>query len=497
MKKHIAEDLPARKHPPAAAEKGSKDGGGEKKGKDPKDRVRQAVYDIRYRARREELPIQQAYSQYMQNSNMSQEEKTEIKGKLFGKGPMKEDFQIGDFASNSVAKAMYKVFIENYKKNEEITLGYLSELSETGDRKYKVRVTGKEGRSYVRYATREKINSLRANPNIESVEMTEYGEPYEGEKKKGEQTAAAKAGKDYDGDGKVESGAKEYRGAVHNAIQRKKGGVPDGKDTSTVKEEFIGEVNSNDPTTGEKKEKTVDVMKGSNKIVISPDVPGSGKNDMPRMQMAHYDMEGPFIAEKAVSQAQQKFMGMVYAAKKGEKAASPEVAKAAAGISKGEAKKFAKTKHKGLPVHKEETECEKDDGSKLKKSEGGVDDPRQIPTKMNLVKNKFRSMGLKMSYEPEGQLVDEGTEEAQERRFQKRGDRSEGETHTRLIGKAARAKDSLEARRKRFKPGSPGEQKLASRSERMGQRMDKLMKARQKDKSKFRQGAVGSPKPKD
>jgi len=44
-----------------------------------------------------------------------------------------------------------------------------------------------------------------------------------------------KADKDYDGDGKVESGAKEYRGAVHNAIQNKKGGKADGKDTSNVK----------------------------------------------------------------------------------------------------------------------------------------------------------------------------------------------------------------------------------------------------------------------
>ena len=44
-----------------------------------------------------------------------------------------------------------------------------------------------------------------------------------------------KADKDYDGDGKVESGAKEYRGAVHNAIQKKKGGKADGKDTSNVK----------------------------------------------------------------------------------------------------------------------------------------------------------------------------------------------------------------------------------------------------------------------
>ena len=40
-----------------------------------------------------------------------------------------------------------------------------------------------------------------------------------------------KAAKDYDGDGKVESGSKEHAGAVHNAIQKKKGLKADGKDT--------------------------------------------------------------------------------------------------------------------------------------------------------------------------------------------------------------------------------------------------------------------------
>ena len=55
------------------------------------------------------------------------------------------------------------------------------------------------------------------------------------------------------------------------------------------------------------------------------------------------------LAEKAKSQAQQKFMGMVHAAQQGEKAASPEVAKVAKSMSKSDAADFAKTKHKGLP----------------------------------------------------------------------------------------------------------------------------------------------------
>ena len=61
------------------------------------------------------------------------------------------------------------------------------------------------------------------------------------------------------------------------------------------------------------------------------------------------------IDEKAVSKKQQRFMGMVYAAKKGEAPASAEVAKAAAGMSKKDAKDFASTKHKGLPEKKKKS----------------------------------------------------------------------------------------------------------------------------------------------
>jgi hypothetical protein len=56
----------------------------------------------------------------------------------------------------------------------------------------------------------------------------------------------------------------------------------------------------------------------------------------------------------AVSKAQQRFMGMVHAAQKGEEPASPEVEKAAASMKKSDAKDFASTKHKGLPDKKEE-----------------------------------------------------------------------------------------------------------------------------------------------
>jgi len=51
----------------------------------------------------------------------------------------------------------------------------------------------------------------------------------------------------------------------------------------------------------------------------------------------------------AVSKAQQRFMGMVHAADKGETPASPEVAKVSKDMKDSDAKDFASTKHAGLP----------------------------------------------------------------------------------------------------------------------------------------------------
>jgi len=68
------------------------------------------------------------------------------------------------------------------------------------------------------------------------------------------------------------------------------------------------------------------------------------------------------ITEKAVSKKQQRFFGMVHALQKGElntkgmsKRLKKNLQKTAAGISKHEAEKFAKTKHKGLPEKVSET----------------------------------------------------------------------------------------------------------------------------------------------
>ena len=407
MKNHIAEDLPARKFAPAAAGSTPVDRNDKKEnsGKTPEERAKQAVYDIRYKARRDEIPLIKAYTEYMKNSSISGQERSMVKAKLFGKvsgGMRAEDFNpiFKDAASDNVAKALFKVFVEGTEQEQEsISLTYLEELDSPEHRKYKVRVTDKNTkRSYVRMATREKINQLRANPNIESVEMTEYGEPYEGERKKGSQTAKVAAGKgldpvgqedgDVDNDGDKDKSDKylmKRRGAIGNAI-------------ATRKEEFIHEA-------GRKKKsdrpEQFDIVKGiHNKVNIAPTQGGNERVGL----MAHNELDGGLIVEKAMSKAQQRFMGMVYAAKKGEPAASPEVAQSAKEITKKEAKKFASTKHKGLPEKvKEEMDCGSDD----KKKKGEEEDPRSIKTKDNLVKNKLRAMGLKMSYEPEGEVLED------------------------------------------------------------------------------------------
>ena len=60
------------------------------------------------------------------------------------------------------------------------------------------------------------------------------------------------------------------------------------------------------------------------------------------------------LNEKSVSKSQQRFFGMVRKAQKeGEKkTTSPEVARVASSIKMKDAKKFASTKHKGLPEKK-------------------------------------------------------------------------------------------------------------------------------------------------
>ena len=255
MSTDIAESLPKRKFAPApmiakgakgkakpeapAGKSGGKPsaakGGGKGASEEGSEkRIRQAVYDIRYRARREDIDLKAAFAQYMSNSSLSQADRTAVREKIFGKaGGVSEMFanDADKLAIDGVANALYKVFVEKKEEEKELELAYLQQLDEQPSKKYKVRVTDKNGKSYVRFADRAKITELRGNPNIESVEMTEHGEPYEGERKRGEKTARAKGGgldpvgkedKDVNNDGKVNKTDKylmKRRKAIGKAIK--------------------------------------------------------------------------------------------------------------------------------------------------------------------------------------------------------------------------------------------------------------------------------------
>jgi len=99
------------------------------------------------------------------------------------------------------------------------------------------------------------------------------------------------------------------------------------------------------------------------------------------------------IDEKALSKQQQKFMGMVYAVKKGDmKAPSPEVAKAASGMTTQQAKDFAKTKHKGLPQVKEEM----DDSTEIS-STSSVDNKKMDSQKKKIQLQKIRDLTTRLT----------------------------------------------------------------------------------------------------
>ena len=92
---------------------------------------------------------------------------------------------------------------------------------------------------------------------------------------------------------------------------------------------------------------------GSDKNKLGPaaHLKGSMKRPARAGDLVGGAQESIELDEKAVSQQQQKFFGMVHAMQKGKKipGASAELKKTAKDMSKGDVKDFAKTKHAGLP----------------------------------------------------------------------------------------------------------------------------------------------------
>jgi hypothetical protein len=251
--------------------------------------------------------------------------------------------------------------------------------------KYTVRVKDKKtGKSYLRKADRAKIAELRKNPNISSVEIAGKGaaEPdtYDRTGK------GKKADKDYDGDGKIESGTAEYMGSRDKAIKK-----------AMAKEEFI-------VAEGEEKEKKLDVMKGKNKVVVNPpmneqqstmDKPKTGPSPEEKRQL---DNKKKMLQKKMMMQRQAMQM----------------------------------QRQGRLPLnYSEENEgnnaCLKcgeiHEGSCAPKSKESKETPdsRGNYAMMNLIKNKLRARGLKMSYEPQGEMTEATEDSLRDRRMERGG----------------------------------------------------------------------------
>ena len=390
--------------------------------------ARQLAYDTRYQVKKQigdkkvnPAVMKRLLIQRLQKSTSAPNVKARAKQMLLG-----EDYIVSgtEFATESVANAMFKVFVEGKTISEEtvsnnVEEAYLSEMEKRGGEKFKVRVTDpKTGNSYIRYATMEKITQLRLKGL--HVEKTKYGTPREDEARRGSQTASALGGggkkkldpvgkedKDIDNDGDHDKSDKyllKRRKAIGQAIATRKESLdPVGQEDEDVnndgkvnksdsylknrrkaigkaiaKEEFLADGSTYNPDANSKEIKPMKLGE-KNKVTVFPSEKSVASNTI---ISAGTELEGPVIAEKAMSKAQQRFMGMVYAAKKGEKPASPEVAAAAEGMTKKEAKKFAKTKHKGLPE---------------KVAEAVVDnkDPRDDKAYIEVIKNKFRALGDK------------------------------------------------------------------------------------------------------
>ena len=376
MSTDIAESLPKRKFAPApmvakGAGKGSKSappaakGGGEKGASEEgsEKRIRQAVYDIRYRARREDIDLKAAFSQYMSNSSLSQGDRTAVREKIFGKtGGMSEKYinTADELAVDGVATALYKVFVEKNEDEKELELAYLQQLDEQPGQKYKVRVTDKNGRSYVRFADRAKITELRQNPNIESVEMTEHGEAYEGERKKGKMTARAKAGKSLDPVGKEDADVNND-GKVNKTdkyLMKRRKAI--GKAIRTQAEAYLADGTITTEPKGKNKVtgKNVDNY-ASGAVKLSPDPQKEEEKKNKSMQYAHLELKGSTLSE-----AQKKMLEMY------------------------EKKKKKEEKKDKISDMMTKTSVKKEDEKEEEKP-----DMRSKYTMINLIKNKLRAAG--------------------------------------------------------------------------------------------------------
>ena len=373
-------------------------------------------------------------------------------------GGLKEEYNIDKLAQESVVNALNKVFVEGIEEpvapNE-----YLLQLEEIEEKKYKIRVTDKKtANTYVRMATRPKIAELRANPNISSVEMTSYGEPSESERTKGTQTAKTKSGKgldpvgkedaDVNNDGKVDKtdgylkNRRKVRGAAianeefigevaisKDANNKQIKPMPPEKKNNVVINPPSGTLVSHNKLKGNNIQEILDInatqqpnqqqtKKPQNTSAINSVLLAKQKVDVAQKELANkqrtaaqkdvdlqslsasHELEGEIVSEEESDRLNDKARESGDWRSRSERPSPRGRRPSRAGDPRYGSVSDAewKTSSHNPEKVKEGAECNSDDSKE-------EEDPRSMKTKINLVKNKLRAMGLKMSYEPEGSQI--------------------------------------------------------------------------------------------
>ena len=385
--------------------------------------ARQLAYDTRYKVKQkfkdgqkaDPASLKRAYMQQLSASSAPGPVKALAKKMLIGEAY--DVFDISENIKSSTSDIFARVFVEGGGQPE------VEEIEEAADTKFTIRVKDKKtGREYYRKADRAKISELRANPNISSVEITgrRAEDTYD---KTGQKTAKVKAGKgldpvgkedsDINNDGKVDksdSYLKNRRKTIGKAIAKEeyvdeafprvqgtlnpwedpktgkstikvvkdknvKGGTKEVSREKLTQEGLIYEKEEN----GEKK---LDVMKGSNKINVSPTIGESIRAELDALKAQR-------LQEQEVEKEKQGL--------------SPEEKQQLANKDKMLKKKIMMQKQTmqmqrqgRLPLNYSE-EAEKGCECGKVPCECGKEDEREMPTKATLFKNKLRARGIQVA----------------------------------------------------------------------------------------------------
>ena len=366
--------------------------------------ARQLAYDTRYKVKQsmaankggkmDPAAVRKAYIAQLGKSPSSPPVKARAKEMLVGEQFINTD----QLVHKSAVSVLEKVFSEKYKKSKSKKpeggdrrpgVGCEDIKEDSGEKTYKVRVTDKKtNNTYVRMATRAKISELRSNPNISSVEMTGYGSPTKSEKHSGKNTAAVKSGKGDEVSGKDDK------------INLKKESY-----SSLRSENFDGFLELVEKKDKKKSKITGEGVNNKKLIKVFPDdveeqvdPAMNNKNDIDSKLKKQNQLKKQVLQKKlqAVRSGGGEDITASYQPE-GEVTEDAEY-----GYDKdGDSLNPKDIKKKN----------EKDPNGEAKKQE--EEDPRGMATKINLVRNKLRAMGLKMSHDPEGETIEESEKVAQ------------------------------------------------------------------------------------